>query len=108
MNYTALAATLVVFSLVLIALGCRRLWHARAWSAAANVGAGLTLLAAGICLFVVGFNLGTYSAWGDPTRIAELSFNGSEPHTFRVTLMRIPSGSLQVFNVSGEQWQLTL
>jgi len=107
MNTTSLAITLAGFGLVMILIGCRHLWKVHTWRPAAfNIVVGTTLIVAAVALFMLFLNLSTYSTLRYQTPVAEVSFTQLKNGQFMVRLMRIPSGSLQVFTVTGEEWRV--
>lgn len=106
MTYTALAALLGFFGVTLLSLGSHRLMRARYWAAAGNLIAGFALLAAGGLLYVLSLNLQTYVPLTPNSPIAELTFNKTGQSSYRATLLRLPAGDLQVFNLNGDAWRL--
>lgn len=106
MPYTALAVLLGFFGIALLALGSHRLMGARYWAAGGNILGGFAILAAGGLLYVLSLNLQTYTPFDSETVIAEISFNKIDTHSYRATLLRLPAGELQVFTLSGDEWQV--
>jgi hypothetical protein len=107
MNVTSLAMTLAGFGLVMILIGCRHLWKVHTWRPAAfNIVVGTMLIVAAVALFMLFLNLSTYSTLRYQTPVAEVSFTELKNGQFTVRLMRIPSGSLQVFTVTGDEWRV--
>lgn len=106
MDSTALAIVLAAFGLVLILLSYRRLHQHRIGSALGHGLSGAALFLLGALLFTVALNFNTYEAWQTDQPIAQLSFEQTGPHSYRVSLMRIPSGDLQVFNLNGDEWRI--
>jgi hypothetical protein len=64
------------------------------------------VLGGGAVVFVVAINLYTYSRLTYEAPIADLIFKATGPQRFQVTLIRAPSGDMQVFAVTGDEWQL--
>lgn len=106
MPYTALTVLLGFFAVTLLSLGSHRLMRVRYWAAAGNLIAGFVLLAAGGLLYVLSLNLQTYVPLTPNNPIAELTFNKTGQSSYRATLMRLPAGDLQVFNLNGDAWRL--
>lgn len=106
MNSTALALLLALFGVLLLALACRHLFKARFWTAGVSIVCGFALLVVAGLLFIVALNLRTYERLTYEAPVAELSFNQTGLHSYRVTLMRLPGGDLQVFTLNGDEWQL--
>jgi hypothetical protein len=101
----AILAILATFALVTLLLGWSRWLAGRRWAAA-----GHWLLAAIV---------GGATAWGWPVAnhvatyeprvgqaIAELLVEQTGARRFRVTLTRLPSGRMQVFELAGTEWRV--
>lgn len=109
MNTTSLALTLVGFGLMMLLIGSRHLWKVHTWRPAAfNLICGVLALIAAAVLFVLSLNLSSYDTLRYQTPVAEISFTQLKNGQFNVRLMRIPSGSLQVFTVNGDEWRIGL
>lgn len=106
MDSTSLAVVLAVFGLVLILLSYRRQVQHRTWSAIGHGVAGAAIFLLGALLFTVALNFNTYERSQTAQPIAQLSFEKTGAHSYRVSLMRIPSGDLQVLNLTGDQWRI--
>ena len=106
MNLHLFSFVLALFGVVLAALGVRGLWRARFWSAGASLfGSALLLGVAGL-VFIVASNLYTYSRLTYEQPVADIIFKATGPKQFQTTLVRNPSGDMQVFTVYGDEWQL--
>lgn len=105
MNATALAILAALFGLILLALACQRLIHARYYSATGHILSGFALLIAAALTFVVSLNLGSYAST-TTTAVAEIGFKKNAEQSYRVTLVRLPAGDQQVFTLNGDDWQL--
>ena len=106
MDSTALAIVLACFGVVLILLSYQRLVQHRIGSALGHGLGGAALFLLGALLFTVALNFNTYERWQTDQPVAQLSFEKTGLHSYRVSLMRIPSGDLQVFNLNGDEWRV--
>ncbi len=106
MNLQAISIILMLFGLVLAAMGFRRLWRARFWSAGASLLTSALVLTGAALVFVVANNLYTYSRLTYEAPIADLIFKADGPQRYQATIIRAPSGEMQVFAVTGDEWQL--
>ncbi len=106
MDSTALALTLAGFGVLLIALSYQRHLHQRTMSALAHGIGGAGLFLSAVLLLALTLNFNTYDELTAEQPLAELSVEQTGPHTFGVSLMRIPAGDLQVFTLKGNHWQL--
>ncbi|MBM0107052.1 hypothetical protein JM946_20135 [Steroidobacter sp. S1-65] len=102
----AVILVIAIFGLLLLILACQRLFRARLLAAS---GAGLTgalLLAVAALLFVVSLNLHTYARLTHERPVAEIVFQQRGPQSFNATLTQVPNGEIQMFVLSGDEWQL--
>lgn len=106
MNSLALTVLLAVFGLLLLALACQRLIHARYVSASGHIIGGFFLLIAAGLTFVISLNLESYAAVPPSASVAELSFKKTGNQSYRVMLMNLITGEQQVFTLNGDDWQL--
>lgn len=106
MDYTALALTLAAFGVLMIAISYQRHRHARDISAVLHGIAGVILVIGGALLFELSLNLNTYQDAQEAAPLADITINPGRDNSFEITLVRIPDGELQVFNLTGSQWQL--
>jgi hypothetical protein len=106
MNLQALALILLLLGLLLIVIGVRRLWRARFWSGGISMLLSAAVLGAAALVFVVASNLYTYSRLTYEEPVADLVFKTLGPQRYQATLVRVPSGELQVFAIGGDEWQL--
>jgi hypothetical protein len=67
---------------------------------------GIAALAAIAGLSVVAMNLHTYARLTYEKPVAELSFEARGPQRYLATLTRLPSGEVQTFELSGDEWQV--
>jgi hypothetical protein len=106
MEVDAIAWVLAGFGALLLVIAASRLLAARFLAAAGSLVAGLALLGAGALLLSVAINLATYSRLTYEAPVAELVFEKRGAHRFKVNLIRIPAGEMQVFLLAGDEWQL--
>jgi hypothetical protein len=106
MDATPIALALALFGLVLLALACHRIYRARLIAGSGALLGGAALLAVAGALFTVSLNLRTYARLTYEAPVAELVFEKRGPKTYQLTMVRIPSGDLQIFMLDGDEWQL--
>jgi NADH:ubiquinone oxidoreductase subunit K len=106
MNLQALTIVLMLFGLILAAIGLRGLWRRRFLTASASLFSSAILLSGAALVFVVASNLYTYSRLTYEAPIVDLIFKATGPQRYQATLIHAPSGEMQVFAVSGDEWQL--
>jgi hypothetical protein len=106
MNSDAIAIVIAVFGGLLLILACQRLLRARFVAATGSALMGFLLLACAALFFVVSLNLHTYARLTYEQPIAEIVFEGRAPQSYRATLTRMPGGEMQIFMLSGDEWQL--
>ncbi|MGH8186027.1 MAG: hypothetical protein ACREUC_05655 [Steroidobacteraceae bacterium] len=106
MRSDAIVLLIAIFGLLLLALGCQRLFRARFIAAAGSGMMGVVLLAVAGLLFVVSLNLHTYNRLTHEQPVAEIVFEARGPQRYRATLAQVPSGEMQMFVLAGDEWQL--
>jgi hypothetical protein len=106
MDTDAIAITLAGFGLVLLILAVQRLRRARFLAAGSSAFFGLIFLVVAGGFFIVALNLRTYTRLTYEQPVAELVFEARAPQSFRVSVTQIPSGSLQILQVMGDEWQM--
>ncbi|MGD9842650.1 MAG: hypothetical protein AB7F79_12335 [Steroidobacteraceae bacterium] len=106
MDSTALALTLAGFGVVLIAIGYQRHHIHRDRSAVLHGVSGALLFVSGALLLALALNFNTYARLRPGEPLAELSIEKSGADSFRVRLLRIPAGDLQVFTLQGDRWEM--
>ena len=106
MPSNAITILIALFGLLLLALACQRLYRARFLAATGSAVMGFLLLAVAGFLFVVSLNLHTYARLTHEKPVAEIVFEARGPQQFRATLAEVPSGEMQLFMLSGDEWQL--
>ncbi|MGE3531399.1 MAG: hypothetical protein AB7I12_06365, partial [Steroidobacteraceae bacterium] len=106
MDTTALALTLAGFGVLLILISYQRHRHHRDVSAVLHGASGALLILGGTVLLTLTLNFNSYDELTADQPLAELNIEQSSPQTFRVHLMRIPAGDLQVLTLKGTLWQI--
>ena len=106
MNSDAIAIVIAVFGGLLLLLACQRLLRARFFAAGGSALMGFLLLACAALFFVVSLNLHTYARLTYEQPVAEIVFEGHGTQSYRATLTRMPGGEMQIFMLSGDEWQL--
>lgn len=106
MNLPGLSIVLMIFGLILGAMGLRSLWRAHFWRAGTSLFGSVSLLGVAALVFVVTSNLYTYSRLTYEQPVADIIFKNTGPQRFQATLIRTPSGEMQVFTLNGDEWQL--
>jgi hypothetical protein len=102
----AVILIIAIFGLLLLILACQRLFRARFLAAGGSAFSGSLLLAVAAVLFVVSLNLRTYAQLTLERPVAEIVFEQRGPQTFNATLTQMPNGEIQMFVLSGDEWQL--
>lgn len=102
----AVILIIAIFGLLLLILACQRLFRARFLAAGGSAFTGSLLLAIAALLFVVSLNLRTYAQLTLERPVAEIVFEQRGPQTFNATLTQMPNGEIQMFVLSGDEWQL--
>lgn len=106
MTSDAVVLVIAIFGLLLLALACQRLFRARLLAAGGSAFMGVLLLAIAAVLFVVSVNLHTYARLTHEEPVAEIVFEARGPQHYRATLAQVPGGEMQMFMLSGDEWQL--
>ena len=106
MDTDAVALALAGFGLALLALSFQRLRRARFFAAGSSALFGLLFLVVAGGFFLVALNLRTYTRLTYEQPVAELVFESRGPQDFQVMVTQIPSGSLQILQVYGDEWQM--
>jgi hypothetical protein len=102
----AVILIIAVFGLLLLILACQRLFRARFLAAGGSAMMGSLLLAVAALLFVVSLNMHTYARLTHERPVAEIVFEQRGEQTFNATLTQVPNGEIQMFVLSGDEWQL--
>jgi hypothetical protein len=106
MPSNAITILIALFGLLLLALACQRLYRARFLAATGSALMGLLLLSLAGLLFVISLNLHTYARLTHEEPVAQIVFEARGPQQYRATLAEVPSGEMQLFMLSGDEWQL--
>jgi len=102
----AVVIVIAIFGLLLLALACQRLLRARFLAAGGSAFAGVILLSAAAIAFLISSNLHTYARLTHEEPVAEIVFEARGPQRFAATLTQVPSGEMQTFVLTGDDWQL--
>ena len=97
---------LVFFAVVALLLGFSRWLAHRPWAAAANVAIGVLLLVIAHAFWPAVLHLRTYERIPANAPVAQVYCERTGAQTFRVTLTRLPSGRMQIYEVAGDEWRL--
>ena len=106
MPSNAITILIALFGLLLLALACQRLFRARFLAATGSALMGFLLLSLAGLLFVISLNLHTYARLTHEEPVAQIVFEARGPQQYRATLAEVPSGEMQLFMLSGDEWQL--
>lgn len=107
MDSPALGLLIAGFGIVLIALGYQRQMQHAILSGVSYGICGTLMFLSGALMFAVALNISTYERSPTTQPLAQITIEQIEPHLFNVSLMRIPSGDLQVFRMRGDTWHVT-
>jgi hypothetical protein len=102
----AVILIIAIFGLLLLILSCQRLFRARFLAAGGSAFTGTLFLAVAALLFVVSLNLRTYAQLTLERPVAEIVFEQRGPQIFNATLTQVPNSEIQMFVLSGDEWQL--
>lgn len=97
---------LVAFGLVALLLGFSRWLAHRPWSAAGNLAVAVLLFILVHRYWPAAIHLQTYETAPVDGPIAQVHCEQVAPRAYRVTLTRLPSGRMQVFELVGDEWRL--
>ncbi len=107
MDSAALALLVAGFGLLLIALGFQRQMQHLILSSISYGCVGVLMFIAGSLMFAIALNIATYERSPTVQPLAQITIEQTSPHIFRINLMRIPNGDLQVFQLQGDNWHVT-
>lgn len=107
MDSPALALLIAGFGALLIALGFQRQMQHSIWAGISYSMVGTLMMLGGGLMFAVALNINTYERSPTSHPLAQITIEQTDTHAFRVSLMRIPSGDLQVFQLRGDAWHVT-
>jgi len=108
MDSPALALLIAGFGVLLIALGFQRQMQHAIWTGVSYGVAGVLMMLTGGLMFAIALNINTYERLPAMHPLAQISIEQADAHEFRISLMRIPSGDLQVFQLRGDAWHITV
>ncbi len=100
-----LIGVLLVFGLLLLIGGVRRIWRRAPLRGSLQGLTGLLLLALGALVVAIAMNLYTYQILVQEQPVAKVRFESLGPQYFRVYLLP-ESGSSRVLELRGDQWQI--
>lgn len=100
------AATLAFFALVAVLLAWSRWLARRRLASLGHATMGVACLGLATFLWVVTEGLASFSPMRPGAAIAELRFDDAGPGRYRATLVRLPDGRIQVFEMPGERWRI--
>jgi len=107
MDSPALALLIAGYGALLIALGFQRQMQHAIWSGVTYGAIGTVMMLVGGLMFGVALNINTYERSPTSQPLAQITIEQTDQKTFRISLMRIPSGDLQVFQLRGDNWHVT-
>jgi hypothetical protein len=96
----------VVFGLLALLVAFSRWLARRHWAAAGNVLIAVLLLAFAHRLWPPVLHLQSYQGMPATAAIAQVQSERTGPRSYRVTLTRLPTGEMQVFEMAAEEWRL--
>jgi len=100
-----LIVVLLVFGLLLLIGGIRRVWRRAPIRGSLQGMTGLLLLALAALVVAIALNLYSYQILVQEQPVAKLRFESLGPQYFRVYLLPT-AGDSQVFELRGDQWQI--
>jgi hypothetical protein len=100
------AATLACFALIAALLAWSRWLARRRLASLGHASLAAACLALATFLWVVAEGLASFSTLRPGVAIAELRFDEVGPGRYRATLVRLPDGRIQVFEMPGERWRV--
>jgi len=100
-----LIVVLLVFGLLLLIGGIRRVWRRAPIRGSLQGMTGLLLLALAALVVAIAMNLYSYQILVQEQPVAKLRFESLGPQYFRVYLLPT-AGDSQVFELRGDQWQI--
>jgi len=107
MDSPALALLIAGFGVLLIALGFQRQMQHSIWAGVTYGTIGTLMTLTGGLMFAIALNINTYERSPTSQPLAQITVEQSNAREYRISLMRIPSGDLQVFQVHGDTWHVT-
>lgn len=102
----ALVLVLAGFGGLVLLIALSRWLAGRPWACLGHLALAVALLSAALWLWPVATHLATYETRRADAPIAEIACERTSSRSYRVTLTRLPGGRMQVFEVTGDEWQL--
>jgi membrane protein implicated in regulation of membrane protease activity len=97
---------IVLFGCLALLLGFSRWLAHRPWAAAGNVTIAVVLFAVAYAWWPAVLHLRTYERIPANGPVAQVYCERTGTKTYRVTLTRLPSGRMQVYEIGGDEWRL--
>lgn len=101
-----IAIVLAACGVIALFVALRRLFRGRFMPAIRSTFAAILLLAVAAVLFLVATNLHLYARLTHEEPVADIAFAQQGAQQFLATLTRAPSGNVETFLLSGDEWQL--
>jgi hypothetical protein len=102
----AVTLVLACFGGLVLLVALSRWLARRRWASLGHLALSLALLLAAAWLQPVVANLSTYQARRFDGPVAQVFCERTASHAHRITLTRLPSGHMQVFEVTGDEWRI--
>ena len=97
---------IVFFGCLALLLGFSRWLAHRPWAAAGNVVLAILLFILAYLWWPAALHLRTYERIPGKGAVAQVYCERTGARTFRVTLTRLPSGRMQVYEMGGDEWRI--
>ncbi len=101
-----IAVTLACFALVAALLAWSRWLARRRLASLGHVALAAACAAVAAFLWTAAEGLASYEPLRPGMALARIHFDEAEPGRYRATLVRLPWGRVQVFELAGENWQV--
>jgi len=102
----AVALILACFGGLTALLALSRWLAGRRWAAAGHLVLAALVITGAVQLWSVAADLATYGRLRPNQPVAQVACERTGSRTFRLTLTRLPTGRMQVFEIAGDQWRL--
>ena len=100
------AVTLACFALIAVLLAWSRWLARRRLASLGHVALAAACTAVATFLWALAGGLSSYDPLRPGAAVAELRFDDAGPGRYRATLIRLPEGRVQVFELPGERWRI--
>ncbi len=100
------AVTLACFALVAALLAWSRWLARRRLPSLGHAALAVACAAAAACLWTAADGLASYEPLRSGMAVAEIHFDEAGPGHYRATLVRLPWGRVQVFELDGDSWRI--